>query len=177
MGSSVKNLIKVFQLDTVDRIEVTPPPPTPASTPAREVWLSTSKTECDLPDSPYGTIKPHYRDTLALPYATIKTIGTLGSRRKNGTIRQTPLSQMFSPPITPEEEKTSVTFDPVEERSVGDEKAIRLLEALLPHAAHLIPLPGSEEEDADLLDTIAQEELISALECGDMEIVVSAVIS
>lgn len=198
----MKNLIKVFQLDSVSAIKLDLPEEQ-VDTSLDDVFstaITSSRT--------FGSLtKTGMRDM-----GNLKTLATLGSRGFDGSTLQPhthrttrlALSEIFNnnnptaPPPTPAKPIS-------EDRDVGPSledgrKAMALLHALLPMAAHLIPLPtmGDDElEEVSLIDLEtevggssaegessagvedglekAREDLVRELEEGDLEIIVSIV--
>ncbi|ORY32506.1 hypothetical protein BCR39DRAFT_557496 [Naematelia encephala] len=162
----VKNLIKVFQLDTVDRV-ILDSTRTPANTPSRPKRGHPLAPPTDIDMSAFEGEGPpkfaNYAPTVSMhgsisSSSTLRTLGTLGSRR--GTVRKrTPLCQVFANP--PEQAQAQeVVVDMYEAR-----KAMTLLERLLPLAAHLIPLPADVDEDESYdVSGVDQEDLKEARE-------------
>lgn len=204
-------MIKVFQLDVVDKVEISRTPfPTPAR-PTRSPTITHEKEETDVEMTPRfeayhptismkGSIK-YIGDLLDIPAGTIRTITTLGSRRGTKLLdslntigngsgncstvgkRRTPLSEKLfinpsDPPII--ESVSEAESVEIESNQINTAKAMKLLEALLPLAAHLIPLPGGGEDELDEVVLTrdnevdkARDGLVRNLEEEGMELVVS----
>lgn len=160
--SRVKNLIKVFQLDSVSSVKVDLPDEEEDST--LDDVFSTAITSSRT----FGTLTKHGTQEIG----TLKTISTLGSRRfgTSGSTSSTlhapshhatrlALSEIFNPnpiPVPPPPTPAKVSREDQVSLEEG-RKAMALLHALLPMAAHLIPLPmghceDEELEEVDLID-------------------------
>lgn len=102
-------------------------------------------------------------------------MATLGSRRGTAPKKRAPLSDLFLNP--PDQARPAPSRpDPVGTGQLPDTaKALRLVESLLPMAAHLIPLPEDDGEELDLADEmdVVFEELVRGLEEGGLKVVVS----
>ena len=211
LTSSVKNLIKVFQLETVSSVEVdlpadSPDVPSSAAGPPLKALSSSSFMPVDAFFAS-GTLTKHtLRNAGTL--RTLATLGTISQARFDSVsdsslqVHHAPtraaLSEIFgrgpapAPPPTPAKAETELEPDGLPTLEEG-RKAMALLQALLPMAAHLIPLPGGDDGIEDhagaqeeslaavenVVDAIdaevdqAREELITGLEKGELELIVS----
>lgn len=210
----MKNLIKVFQLETISSVEVDLPvdiadlQPASASSSDDPNLKALPSSSSMLDDAFFasGTFTKHtMRNTGTL--RTLATIGTIAGTRFESVsssslhVHHAPsraaLSEIFgrgpAPPAPPTPAKVEVESDGLPTLEEG-RKAMALLQALLPMAAHLIPLPGGDDGIEDhigaeeeslaavehVIDTIdaevdqAREELIKGLEGGQLELIVSA---
>lgn len=216
--SRVKNLIRVFQLDSLDHIEVdqhdfsTPNPWTETCSDGLVVDIIGTAAGHDT-GTWQGTLKPSF--SRATAPSTIRTLRTLGSKkgtltlaRAKGNLRRPALSEVFNQPIeidsgvVDERFMGTVSGNSVPQNTpmkgvsfnedgtirkkggkdddgdIGTIRAGKLIEALLPLSAHLVPLPfGSDDDLAEEGDdqTIedAQRQLAADLETGGLELVVS----
>lgn len=214
LTASVKNLIKIFQLETVSSVEVdlpadSPDVPSSAAGPSLKA-LPSSSSMLDDAFFASGTLTKHtLRNAGTL--RTLATLGTISQARFDSVshsvsgsslqVHHAPtraaLSEIFgrgpapAPPPTPAKAETELEPDGLPTLEEG-RKAMALLQALLPMAAHLIPLPGgddgiedhagAEEESLAAVENVvdaidaevdqAREELIRGLEKGELELIV-----
>jgi len=183
----VKNLIKVFQLESVSSVAVSG---VPSDLPATKTVSRPAGT--DAWDAFFsGTVIRGEDSGAGDSGGTVRTIATLGTRRprpspaheQHEQVRSSLLDLFASvapapPPPTPAKPVLEGLLPTLEE----GRKAMVLLHALLPYAAHLIPLPTDDEglEAGPEIENYcaaevekAREDLVKGLEMGDLELIVS----
>lgn len=201
----VKNLIKVFQLDSLDQVEINPDTsPTWSDTVSGNLNVEIIGSAHDYDSATWQrTLKPTI--SRATAQSTVRTVRTLGSKkgtltlaRMKGNLRRPVLSELFNvdqpvgidgpaelgvpqnTPMKPKRGDGTIGKGILKGQGadMGTIRAGKLLEALLPLAAHLVPLPFGDDEDLEDDEDMneleqAQKMLAYGLEQEGLELVVS----